>query len=237
MAKEIVLRNKFEKGQEIKYRSRTEVHNKAVDKEKQKDIGTQNAAWEIEILQRVLELEGKDRAHIVYYSAPISVPIEAQMMGVLNRKQLIYVFMDSRGKIIEATGIGFQGIVNFPEDAVNEGTTWPDVTEVELPGFPQGINHTRTFSLVGIEKVRDYECAKISLASKETELEIPAPDRKGNVKYVVKTTGDIFFAVKEGFLVKSSIRTNFSSYYGNTVMEGTNQFEQELLEVKAKVSA
>jgi hypothetical protein len=234
---EVILKNKFEKGQELKYRSRTEINNRARDKEKDREIGTQNATWEIEIRQRILDVEEGEKAHILYYSSPVSVPVEAQMMGVLNKKQVIYVFMNSFGKIIEASGIGFQGIVNFPEKAIKTGESWTETSEIELPGFPQGVQHSRTFTLENIEKVNDYECATINVTAKDTELEIPTPDRRSNVKYIVRTSGKIHFAHKEGFLVKSSIETSFTSFYGNTVMEGSNRFEQELLEIKAKVSA
>lgn len=237
MEKEITLKNRFEKGQEIKYKSKTEIYNKARDDEKKKDIGTQSAVWEIEITQRILEIEGDMNAHILYHSTPVSVPIEAQMMGVLNKKQVIYVFMSPIGKIIEASGIGFQGIVNFPGKPIKQGDTWTEVTEVELPGFPQPLKHSRTFTLDGFEKIKEYECAKVIIASEGTELDIPAPDGRGNVKYTVKTKGEIYFAYVEGFLVKSAIATFFSSRYGSIVMEGNNHFQQELLEVKAKVSA
>lgn len=234
---EIVLRNRFEKGQEVLYKSKTEIHNKARNKEKDKDIGTQDAAWEVEIRQRILELEGEDAAHVLYYSTPLTVPLEAQMLGVLNKKQVIYVLMNTRGKVLEASGIGFQGIVNFPEKPLKDGDTWTDVSEMELPGFPQSTKHNRTFKLAGIERVKDYDCVKLIATSEETELEVPTPDRSGKVKYVLKTNGEIYFAYKEGFLVRSTLDTAFTSTFGTTIMEGTNRFSQELLEVKAKVKA
>ncbi|MDQ7821817.1 MAG: hypothetical protein RDV48_03375 [Candidatus Eremiobacteraeota bacterium] len=234
---EVILRNLFDKGQVITYRSKTEIKNKARDLEKGRDIGTQNAAWEIEIDQRILEIEDGEKAHIIYRSTPVSIPMEAQMIGVLNKKQIIYVLMDTRGIILEASGIGFQGIVNFPDGALKEGDTWQDSTDVELPGLPQPVRQMRTFTLQGFETHGTYQCAKISVASEEANLDIIAPDRVNTIKYSIKTTGEILFAHKEGFLVKSMINSSFTSNFQSTVMEGHNLFTQELIEVKAKVPA
>jgi hypothetical protein len=236
MAEEITLRNAFNPEQLIVYRSRTEIRNKAQDTEKGSDIGTRNATWEVDIIQRVLALEGADKAHVLYHSVPVSVPMEAQMMGVLNRKQVIYVLMDTQGKVHEASGLGFQGIINFPSNPIKEGEHWVESSEVDVPGLPQPAKHSRTFTLKGFEKSHDLECAKITVSSEETMLELEAPDKSGKIQYKVGTTGEFLFAHKEGYLVKSSIDTHFTSSFGGTVMEGNNRFSQELVEVKAKVA-
>jgi hypothetical protein len=236
-AMEVTLKNMFNKDQLILYKSRTEINNKATDKEKQKEIGTQTAHWEVEIEQRVLEIEKDQSAHIIYRSTPLSIPTEAQMMGVINKKQVIYILMNPQGKILDASGIGFQGIVNFPEKALKEGDKWQDTSTVDFPGLPQPIQHTRTFILKDFQAVGTHQCAHIIATSEETNLQVQSPDKSGTVNYSIKTTGEIFFAYKEGFLVKSTIDTSFSSTFGTTIMEGNNKFSQELLEVRTKVKA
>jgi hypothetical protein len=234
---EVTLKNLFNKDQQIIYKSKTEIRNKATDLEKKQEIGTQNASWEVEIEQRILEIEADHSAHIIYRSSPLAIPVEAQMMGVINKRQVIYILMSPQGKILEASGIGFQGIVNFPEKALKEGDEWQDSSTVDFPGLPQPIQHTRTFTLKGFQTVGSYECAHIIANSEETNLQVQAPDRSGMVSYSIRTTGEVFFAHKEGFLVKSAIDTSFSSKFATTMMEGNNRFSQELVEVKAKVKA
>ncbi|MGV8123430.1 MAG: hypothetical protein AB2L14_27065 [Candidatus Xenobiia bacterium LiM19] len=235
MAEAITLRNIFNPDQLITYRSRTEIRNKAQDTGKGSEIGTRNAAWEVDIIQRVLALEGADKAHILYHSVPVSIPVEAQMMGVLNKKQVIYVLMDTKGKVLEASGLGFQGIVNFPSDLLKEGDHWVETNDVDLPGLPQPARHSRTFTLKGFEKVQDRECAIITVTSEETHLELEAPDKSGKIQYRIKTSGEFLFAYKEGYLVKSVVDTHFTSGFGDTMVEGNNRFSQELIEVKAQV--
>ncbi len=236
MAEEITLRNIFNPEQLIIYRSKTEIRNKAKDTEKGSEIGTRNATWEVDIIQRILALEGTDKAHILYHSVPVSIPVEAQMMGVLNRKQVIYVLMDTKGKVHEASGLGFQGIVNFPNNPLREGDHWEESSDVDLPGLPHPVKHSRTFTLKGFQKVQDRDCAMITVSSEETSLELEAPDNSGKIHYRIRTSGEFLFAYKEGYLVKSVIDTHFTSDFGATMMEGNNRFSQELIEVKAQVA-
>jgi hypothetical protein len=232
---EITLKYHFEKGQIIRYSSKTEILNKATDSEKQKEIGTQKASWAVEVSQRILEVENKESAHILYHSMPVDVPPEAQMMGVINKKQVIYVLMADNGKIVEASGIGFQGIVSFPGRPNKEGDSWNETSLVDFPGLPKPVNHTRTFIFKGIQTVENLECAHIAATSDKTTIEVPSPDGNGKVTYTVKTEGEIHFAFHEGILVKTDIDTVYTSVFGNTVVEGNNHFIQSLLEVKAGV--
>jgi len=231
---EITLKNQFKKGQVLRYSSRTEIFNKATDREKGKELGTQKAAWEVEVAQRVLELEDSETAHILYHSTPVTIPPEAQMMGVLNKKQVIYVLMSGNGKIVDASGIGFQGIVSFPGHPVKEGDSWTENSTVEFPGLPQPVNHERTFTLKGLVKHENIECARIMATSENTTIEMQSADRSGKVIYTVKTTGEILFAIHEGYLVKTDIETVFSSTFGANVMEGSNHFTQALIGAKAE---
>ncbi len=230
---EITLKNQFEKGQILRYSSKTEIFNKATDTEKGKEIGTQKAAWEVEVAQRVLELEDKETAHILYHSTPVRIPPEAKMMGVLDKKQVIYVLMSGNGKIVEASGIGFQGIVSFPDHPVKEGDSWTETSTVEFPGLPQPVHHVRKFTFKGLAQHENLECAHIIATSDNTTIEMQSADRSGKVTYTVKTEGELLFAFHEGYLVKTDIDTVFTSTFGAQMMEGSNHFTQSLLGVQA----
>lgn len=233
MDSEVILRNKFPKRQKIRYRSVTEVLNKAYEKEKH--VGTQNAKWEVEIVQSIIELEDDITAHILYYSTPVSIPKDAQMIGVVNRKQVIYVLMDIYGRVIDSSGIGFQGIVTFPAEAACIGDTWSDKTYLEIPGLPQTTEHTRNFTFKAVEKINEHDCAVISISSSESDIEVPGPDLMSKIYYTVKTSGEVYFDYKRGFPVKTTTETVFSSKHGHTIIEGSNRFTQNLIEVIPKV--
>ena len=115
--------------------------------------------------------------------------------------QVIKVKMAKDGEVLESEGMDQQGNfqqmqIKFPNRPIGVGETWETVINPnpQLP-IPLKVKYT----LVGFETVDGYECAKLqSIVTTDN-------GQAGSISLNVKADGKIWFAHKEGIMVKNEV--------------------------------
>lgn len=153
-------------------------------------------------------LDGK----ITVNNTPTTVP---------NMGQIINVKMAKDGRILSQSGAGVdqQGVnqmqIQFPTKAVSIGDKWTNKIEAN-PQMP--IPMETTYTIVGFEKVAGRDCAKI-----KSEVKSVQPS-SGSINLQVKADGFIWFAYKEGYMVRNEVNSNMKMIMENDL--GGNKKEK-----------
>ena len=133
--------------------------------------------------------------------------------------QVIRVKMAKNGEVLESEGMdqqsNFQQMqIKFPAKPVAVGESWEAVINPnpQLP-IPLRVKYT----LVGFETVDGYECAK--LASVVTTDKGEA----GSISLDVKAEGKIWFAHKDGIMVKNEVNSNMLMVMENDLGGGKKE--------------
>ncbi|MBF0503201.1 MAG: hypothetical protein HQM09_23945 [Candidatus Riflebacteria bacterium] len=133
--------------------------------------------------------------------------------------QVIRVKMAKTGEVKESEGMdnqtNFQNMqIKFPEKPVGIGESWDAVINPnpQLP-IPLKVKYT----LLGFETVEGYECAK--LQSTVTTEQGDA----GSINLNVKAEGKIWFAYKDGIMVKNEVVSNMVMVMENDMGGGKKE--------------
>jgi len=145
--------------------------------------------------------------------------------------QVIKVKMAKNGEVIESEGMdqqtNFQQMqIKFPEKPVGVGEAWESTINPnpQLP-IPLKVKYT----LVGFETVDGYECAK--LQSNVTTEQGDA----GSINLNVKADGKIWFAHKEGIMVKNEVDSNMIMIMENDIGGGKKEKIDTRMNLKLKM--
>lgn len=158
---------------------------------------------EMVIEQKVLQSNGTEM-DVSTTIVSGSTAINNEVSELPNVGQAILMKMNKRGAVIEASGGGDPNFdfkqmqIEFPERKVKNGDTW---TSKIKPNEKFPIPMEAIYTMVGTEMVQGYECAKI-----ESEIRVLPSDRK-NIDLEVDAKGVLYFAVKEGKMVKNEVRS------------------------------
>jgi len=181
-----------------------------------------------------VDKQGNLTIDVTYKNIKASEEMDGQTLelptGAFEGKT-INMKMNKRGKVIEYEGDKidntpedmkqyFNRSTEFPEKPLKIGESWDDnkTNEVPMPGGAMKMIETRNtkYTLDGIEKVNNIECAKISFTSKidqklqKGEGADKAPTQfdqsgKGEAK------GTYYFGLKKGRIVKSDATLDMST--------------------------
>gem|GEM_PF-2026040 len=181
-----------------------------------------------------VDKQGNLTIDVTYQNIKASEEMDGQTLelptGTFEGKT-VNMKMNKRGKVLEYEGDKidntpedmkqyFNRSTEFPDKQLKIGETWDDnkTNEVPLPGGLMKMVETRNtkYTLAGIEKVNNLECAKISFSSKidqklqKGENADKAPtqfDQTGNGE----AKGTYYFALKKGRIIKSDAELNMST--------------------------
>ena len=116
-----------------------------------------------------------------------------------------------------------QGMPVFPEKAVTPGYTWTQTAKVVLPD--ETMDATTTYEITSIVRESGYDCAVITY---QGNLLIPIDEEiegmKRNGLDQVKSSGKIFFAYKEGIVVKQYENWNLNREVSQTKDDKTESY-------------
>ncbi|MBI2266967.1 MAG: hypothetical protein HYU64_17695 [Armatimonadetes bacterium] len=231
MKSPVQLAYKFSKGEERKYKTTTSMVRE-VD-ERTKVMQKQASTIESELAQKVIEVEGDGSAHLVTHLEVKSQETDGRPLPTVSEKQTLYFKMDPTGRILEVSGMSSQGNPAFPLQPVQEGDSWKDETTINLPFFQSPQRISSTYTLEEIVPVNGFECARIKVATDEavftTMATMEVSGAPQEVKQIIENQGTIFFAHKEGVLVRSDMNTRAVARVGEMVVDTTTNVVMELV--------
>ncbi len=150
---------------------------------------------------------------------------------VPNMGQIINVKMAKDGRIISQSGSGADQNMNqmqiqFPTKAVSVGDKWTNKIEAN-PQMP--IPMETTYTVVGFEKVAGRDCAKI-----KSEVKSVQPS-SGSVNLQVGADGFIWFAYKEGYMVRNEVKSKMKMIMENDLGGGKKEKIETRMDLSLKM--
>ena len=148
---------------------------------------------------------------------------------VPNMGQIINVKMAKDGKILSQSGSGAeqQGMgqmqIQFPTTPVSVGKSWTNKVE-PTPQMP--IPMETKYTVVAFEKVAGRDCAKI-----KSDVKTVQPS-SGSINLTLNATGFIWFAYKEGYMVKNEVKSDMRMIMDNDLGNG----KKEKIETRMNLS-
>jgi hypothetical protein len=133
--------------------------------------------------------------------------INKEVSDLPNVGDAIFMKMNKRGAVIEASGGGDPNFdfkqmqIEFPERKVKPGDKW---TSKIKPNEKFPIPMEAIYTYIGTEMIQGYECAKI-----DSEIRVLPSDRK-NIELDVDARGVLYFAVKEGKMIRNEVRSKMN---------------------------
>jgi hypothetical protein len=120
----------------------------------------------------------------------------------------------------------------FPNRVLRLGESWMENSENvnnDNPNYTvtNTLNSTRT--LVGIEKKRDIECAKVKVVGNTTTItKSKKPELKLNGKVEARTEGIVYYDLQRGYIVYSEIRNKINNVVttGNVAKAETGEAKE-----------
>jgi hypothetical protein len=181
-----------------------------------------------------VDKQGNLTIDVTYKNIKASEEMDGQTLelptGAFEGKT-INMKMNKRGKVIEYEGDKidntpedmkqyFNRSTEFPEKPLKIGESWDDnkTNEVPMPGGAMKMIETRNtkYTLDGIEKVNNIECAKISFTSKiDQKLQKGEGADKAPTQFDQSGKGEAkgiyYFGLKKGRIVKSDATLDMST--------------------------
>lgn len=181
-----------------------------------------------------VDKQGNLTVDVTYKNIKASEEMDGQTLelptGTFEGKT-VNMKMSKRGKVIEYEGDKiestpedmkqyFNKSTEFPDKPLKIGESWDDnkTNEVPMPGGNMKMVETRNtkYTLDGIEKINNMECAKISFTSKiDQKLQKGEGADKAPAQFDQSGKGDAkgtyYFALKKGRIVKSDAELNMTT--------------------------
>lgn len=192
----------------------------------------------------------RQNGKVIYDStAPEAQERPSPLKGLIGQSMSMKV--TKSGKILEAKGLeglkklmpqlDIQGMIKqsqpaFPEKKVRIGESWTQDVELPLPQVGKPVTIETKYTLKGFEKVKGYNCARIEakvdtlLTDLVFDMSLGKPQTEVGMvidRLSQKTEGMLYFAHKEGKLVKSDQDVDMS-------MEMTTKMKREGKEMEIK---
>ncbi|HOT75097.1 MAG TPA: hypothetical protein PK467_04875 [Candidatus Wallbacteria bacterium] len=215
----VKLQYDLKKGDTTKYRMKMKTTTSigALGKVEKMDTDT-----EMNLVQRVIDRDEKNVMYILTAIENVKTIVNGTPADAAINKQAEQVFtlhMEPSGKIISAQGLKSEMSMQqmqlaFPAEPVDVGKSW----ETVLPATDQIPTTLKmTYTVDKFEKVQGMDCVVI-------KSKVVSEASKGGVvsQLDVNATGQIFFAFKEGKIVKNAVTGTFGSVT-NQVIEGKTE--------------
>ncbi|MFQ6007513.1 MAG: hypothetical protein ACE5K8_01030 [Candidatus Zixiibacteriota bacterium] len=214
--KKVILRYKFNPGTRLTYEQVSKSHAKTFEADSL--IKEESRMFDMTVEQTVTRRLGDSTAEVVEIAVwPTVKPNEADSTVVdtiEDRRQLI-LQVQSNGRVRNVrlgaeedyTQISYiknyyeQGLPVFPRDPVRPGYSWTQTTKVVLPNEP--MEASMSYQVTSFLRQAGYDCAVIEC---QGNMVIPLePNPKDTIQTsgldLITTTGVLYFAYKEGFVV------------------------------------
>lgn len=184
-------------------------------------VDKMDADTEMNLVQRVLSKDEKNVMYILTSIENVKTLVNGTPADEKINKQAERVFtmhMEPSGKILDTQGLNAEMSMQqmqlaFPTDPVDIGKSWENV----LPASEQIPTTLKmTYTVEKFEKVHDMDCVVI-------QSKVVSAPAKGAVSQLdVNANGKIYFAYKEGKIVKNAVKGDFGSVT-NQVIDGKTE--------------
>ncbi len=215
----VKLQYDLKKGDSTKYRMKMKTTTSigALGRVEKMDTDT-----EMNLVQRVIDKDEKNIMYLLTSIENVKTIVNGTPVADSINKQAEQVFtmhMEPSGKILDTQGLKAEMSMQqmrlaFPADPVDIGKSWENI----LPATELTPTTLKMIYTVDkFEKVQDYDCVVI-------KSKVTSEASKGGIvsQLDVNATGQIFFAYKEGKIVKNVVTGTFGSVT-NQVIEGKTE--------------
>lgn len=184
-------------------------------------VDKMNTESEMNLVQRVVSRDEKDVMYVLTSIENVKTVINGAPVDDKINKQAERVFtmhMEPSGKILDTQGLSGelsmqQMQLTFPDEPVDVGKTWEHTISANEQ-IPTPLK--MTYTVEKFEKVNNMDC--VVILSKVVSV-----PQKGTVSHLdVNANGKIYFAYKEGKIVKNAVNGEFGSVT-NQVIEGKTE--------------
>ena len=146
-------------------------------------------------------------------------------------KQHFYIKMTPYGKIIQASSTGMENAASLPEHPVKIGDTWISETLLNMSNVKEPVNYKNTYTLKEFVIMGKYECALILMLSERLNVILNVPENPDSkISQIIDSEGEIYFAYKEGKLIKSVSRTSTYAELDEYNIETQHTVETEIIQ-------
>jgi hypothetical protein len=145
-------------------------------------------------------------------------------------RQIVYQRLDSRGAVLDVSGMNPTNSFALPEGKVKEDTSWQGEVILPLPQSPQPVRCITEYIVTGTTKFKGLDCVEIDCVVDEFEFDLPMPDGTGIAKVLMGSQGSMLFAPKEGILARMEVETVTSPQIGQVVFTTSTMITQEFQE-------
>jgi hypothetical protein len=215
----VKLQYDLQKGDSTKYRMKMKTTTSigALGKVEKMDTDT-----EMHLVQRVIDRDEKNVMYILTSIENVKTIVNGTPADEKVNKQAEQVFMmhmEPSGKILDTQGLKTEMSMQqmqlaFPTDPVDVGKSWENVLHA-TEQIPTTLK--MTYTVDKFEKVQGMDCVVIK------SKVISEAAKGGAVSQLdVNATGQIFFAYKEGKIVKNAVTGTFGSVT-NQIIEGKTE--------------
>ena len=191
----------------------------------------QNLTTDMTIQQKITGVDKEGNVDIETTVLNGTITVNDTPTTVPNMGQIINVKMAKDGRIISQSGAGADQNMNqmqiqFPTKAVSVGDKWTSKIEAN-PSMP--IPMETTYTIVGFEKVAGRDCAKI-----KSEVKSVQPS-SGSVNLQVSADGFIWFAYKDGYMVRNEVKSKMRMIMENDLGGGKKEKIETRMELALKM--
>ncbi len=227
LARGVSLEYALLRGQEITYRATTRISQDVLDGGQL--LGSQKSSWEAVLTHRILEVDPDGCGHVLLVSEPTTDQPQGESLGPPLTRQVLYVRMDARGRVLDVAGLQGPTLYRFPDEDVRHTSTWTSESQVPFPMLGQAVTIHNHYHVETAEVLHGFECVRIGMRSDETHFEAPLPDGSKIVKVMVESQGVLHFAPQEGVVVRLETKTHSVPKIGAAVYDTTTTFIQEFM--------
>lgn len=225
----VTLRFSFVKGDEKRYRCLTTMIREANEKVRliDKSVSTVDAS----MVSSVIEVQKDGKAHLVNRLYPSAASEASPRPEQPPEKQVIYLYMDSTGEIIEMSGVYVPSLLVLPPRPVSVGERWERESPISMPGMAQPIKVASIFTLEELLEIRKIPTAKIGFTTREASYDVSFPSPTGEIlkaRQSLQTYGEAYFAHRDGYLIKQTTTTHGTAKMGELVLDTSVTFTMEI---------
>lgn len=215
----VKLQYDLKKGDSTKYRMKMKTTTSigALGRVEKMDTDT-----EMHLVQRVIDRDEKNVMYLLTSIENVKTIVNGTPVADSINKQAEQVFtmhMEPSGKILDTQGLKTEMSMQqmqlaFPGEPVDIGKSWENI----LPPTEQSPTTLKmTYTVDKFEKSQGFDCVVI-------KSKVVSEASKGGVvsQLDVNATGQIFFAYKEGKIIKNAVTGTFGSVT-NQVIEGKTE--------------
>lgn len=221
----ILLEYKFNTGDTLRYKSTIETKQETTQDNKTNVMENKielTYKWHIaEFLNDIYKLE------IFIESGTLTQDNAVQNMP--GGEKPIFSSLKKSGEIISEGAQKQLSQQALPSHPINIGEAWKSQEQLNLPDRPEPVIITHNNTFEKIENINGLECAYIKIECPSSKFEL-----KSGVTLSLEVNGDLYFALKEGFPVKSRFKTISKLIAPQMQQSGERTMSMNLVEVNGK---